>query len=71
MYTSVQLNNVQSIAAAFPIIAFNPGSTAAVLDVTDFLNSDNEILYFDNKKLKERVGMGAQQNDRSYMKYVH
>ncbi|HEY1202388.1 MAG TPA: zinc-dependent metalloprotease, partial [Niastella sp.] len=40
-------------------------------DVTEFLNSDNDVLYFQKKQLKDRAGMGAQQNDRSYIDYIH
>ncbi|MBW8687097.1 zinc-dependent metalloprotease [Chitinophaga rhizophila] len=71
MYTSVQKNNVQAIAAAFPIVAYNADSSAVVLNMTDFLNSDNDITYFSKSLFKDRAGMGAQQNDRSYVKYVH
>jgi len=71
MFNAVQKNNVQPIAYAFPIAAFNPDSTALVIDVTDLLNSDNEILYFYNDKIKQRAGVSGQQNDRSYIKYVH
>jgi hypothetical protein len=71
MFASVTKNNVQAIAMAFPIAAFSPDSSAVVVDATDLLNSDNDILYFENRKLKERAGMGAQQNDRSYIEYVH
>ena len=71
MFASVTKNNVQAIAMAFPVAAYNPDSTATVVDATELLNSDNDILYFENRKLKERAGMGAQQNDRSYIQYVH
>ncbi len=71
MYASVQKNNVQAIAAVFPVVAYNPDSTAAVLNMGEFLNSDNEVFYFSKQAFKDRAGMGAQQNDRSYIKYVH
>lgn len=71
MFASVTKNNVQAIAIAFPVAAFSPDSSGVVIDATEFLNSDNDILYFENKKLKDRAGMGAQQNDRSYVEYVH
>ncbi|NIG57536.1 zinc-dependent metalloprotease [Chitinophaga sp. Cy-1792] len=69
--TAITNNNVQAIVSAFPIVAFNHDSTTAVIDVTEFLNSDNNVLYFENAALKQRAGMGAQQNDRSYIDYVH
>ncbi|ACU61937.1 zinc-dependent metalloprotease [Chitinophaga pinensis] len=71
MYTSVQRNNVQAIAAVFPIVAYNADSSAVVLNMSEFLSSDNDITYFSKPLFKTRAGMGAQQNDRSYVKYVH
>ena len=71
MYASVTKNNVQAIAEAWPVVAMSKDSTSVVVDVTDFLNSDNEVIYFDRKNLKDRAGMGAQQNEKSYVDYVH
>jgi len=71
MYANVIANNMQAIAESFPILAYNNDSTAAVIDVTKFLESDNNILYFENSKVKERAGVGAQEDDKSYVKYVH
>lgn len=70
MFASVQNNNVMAIAQAFPIAAYTPDSNGVVIDVTEFLNSDNDILYFENKKVKDRAGMGGQMNDRSYIESV-
>ncbi|TKC65464.1 DUF5117 domain-containing protein [Pedobacter hiemivivus] len=71
MFASVQKNNVQAIAAVFPMLALSKDSSATVVDVTDFLNSDNDILYFERKAFKDRAGMAGQQNDRSYIDFVH
>jgi hypothetical protein len=71
MYASVTKNNVQAIAEAWPVVAVSKDSSSVVVDVTDFLNSDNEVIYFDRKNFKERAGMGAQQNDKSYIDYIH
>ncbi|HXB09037.1 MAG TPA: zinc-dependent metalloprotease [Puia sp.] len=71
LFAAVQKNNVQAIAMAWPIAAFRPDSSAVVVDATEFLNSDNDILYFENKLLKERAGMAGQINDRSYIDYIH
>jgi hypothetical protein len=70
MFASVQKNNVQAIAMAWPIAAYNADTTAVVFDATDFVNSDNEVLYFQKKAFKDRAGMGAQVNDRSFVDYV-
>ncbi|PUZ28865.1 hypothetical protein DCC81_05130 [Chitinophaga parva] len=71
MFAGVQKNNVQPLAAAFPIVAYNKDSSAAVIEVTDWLNADNDVLYFHNEKLKQRAGVAGQLADRSYIKYVH
>ncbi|MBE9602436.1 zinc-dependent metalloprotease [Pedobacter sp. MC2016-24] len=71
MFAGVRKNNIQAIAAVFPMLALTKDSSATVVEVTDFLNSDNDILYFERKVFKDRAGMGAQQNDKSYIDYVH
>jgi uncharacterized protein DUF4953/uncharacterized protein DUF5117/uncharacterized protein DUF5118 len=71
LFAAVQKNNVQAIAMAFPVLSIRPDSAAVVVDATEFLNSDNEILYFERKVFKDRAGMGSQINDRSYIDYVH
>lgn len=71
MFAGVQKNNVQAIAAVFPMLAINKDSSATVVEVTDFLNSDNDILYFERKAFKDKAGMGGQQNDKSFIDYVH
>lgn len=70
MFASVQKNNVQAIAMAWPIAAYAPDSSGVVFDATEFVNSDNEVLYFQNKKFKDRAGMGSQVNERSFIDYV-
>ncbi|MEA5429303.1 zinc-dependent metalloprotease [Arcicella lustrica] len=69
MYAAVKKNNVQAISAAFPIAAYKPDSSAIVIDVTSFINEDTEMLYF-NGVYKMMFHVGAQKNDRSYIKYV-
>jgi hypothetical protein len=71
MYASVKRNTVAPIVAAFPIAAFNPDSTAVVIDMTDYLNSDNDLFNFSDQITKMIYHIGTQQNDKSYIKYVH
>ncbi|KLT67337.1 zinc-dependent metalloprotease [Pedobacter sp. BMA] len=71
MFASQQKNNISAIVAAFPIISMPKDSSAMVVDVTEFLNSDNDVLYFQKKMFKDKAGMGAQQNDKSYVDYIH
>lgn len=70
MYQNVQRNNVQAIAASFNIAAFTPSKDASVIDVTTYINADNEILYFSSPAAKTRARLGAQQADRSYITSV-
>jgi hypothetical protein len=69
MYRTVMASNLQPIQAAFDIKAFTPDSSAAVVDVTDFLNSDNPLLYFDGDG-KKKMAMGSWQKDRSYISEI-
>lgn len=71
LFAGVQKNNVTAIVAAFPILTMKKDSSASVVDVTDFLNSDNDVVYFQRKQFKDRAGVGAQQNDKSYVDYIH
>lgn len=70
MYQNVQRNNIQAIAASFNIAAFTNAKDASVIDVTTYINSDNEILYFSSPAAKTRARLGAQQADRSYITNV-
>jgi hypothetical protein len=66
MYKSVQNSNIQPIAAAFDIRAFSKDSAGSVIDMTDYINSDNDILYFASF-FKSALRIGAQQADKSYI----
>ncbi len=66
MYQSVMNSNIQPIAAAFDIKAFSKDSTGYVIDLTDFLNNDNEILFF-APGVKSALRLGGLQSDRSYL----
>ncbi|MBS1662545.1 MAG: zinc-dependent metalloprotease [Bacteroidetes bacterium] len=70
MYRSVLNSSVQPIMASFEIKAVNGGGGSAggavVIDVTDYLNTENEVFYF-QPFAKNALGIGAQQNDRSYI----
>src|SRR3954462_2629472 len=46
MYKSVMASNIQPIAASFDLKAFSKDSPGIVIDITDFVNSDNDILFF-------------------------
>ncbi|MEO8583349.1 MAG: zinc-dependent metalloprotease [Flavitalea sp.] len=65
MYKSVMNSNVQPIIAAFDIRAFAKENTGSVIEVTDLLNSDNDIFFFANS-YKAALRVGGLQPDKSY-----
>ena len=66
MFSSVSNSNVQPIAAAFDIKALSKDSTGSVIDVTDFINGDNEVLYY-SSAAKTSLRLGPLQPDKSYI----
>ncbi|THU41242.1 DUF5117 domain-containing protein [Niastella caeni] len=66
MYKSVLNSNIQPIAAAFDIKAFSKDSAGVVIDITDFINSDNDILFFASY-FKSSLRIGGVQSDKSYI----
>jgi hypothetical protein len=66
MYTAVNRSNVQPIAASFEIKSLGKDSTGAVIDVTDFISGDNDILHFSSGS-KSTYRIGSLQNDKSYV----
>jgi hypothetical protein len=66
MFTAVNNSNVQPIAAAFDVKALGKDSTGAVIDVTDFVNGDNDVLHF-NSGLKSSLRFAGLQPDKSYI----
>jgi len=63
MYQSVLNSSVQPIVAAFDVKALNKDSSAMVIDVTDYLNTDNDV--FGGK-----VGPGVVQPDKSFINTI-
>ena len=52
MYQAVQRSNIQAIAAAFNIAAYSPDKKGSVIDMTDFINGDNDIFFFGSPQAK-------------------
>lgn len=70
MMRSLENSNLQPIISAFDIKAFTTDSAAVVIDASDFLNSDNSILYFDNASKNRFNKLGGLQADKSYIESV-
>jgi len=69
MYNSVTRNNVQSIIKAFDVKAYGVKKNSTVIDVTDVLNSDNELTAF-SVWSKDSYRVGAFQKDMSFVNFV-
>jgi len=70
MYQAVQRSNIQAIAAAFNVAAYSPDSKGSVIDVTDYLNGDNDIFFFSSSNAKQRFRLGSLLTDRSYIENI-
>lgn len=69
LFRSLINSNMQTIAAAFPIKAYGGDSTkvrTSVIDMTDILQTENEIFHF-SPDAKKNLSIGAVQNDKSYI----
>lgn len=65
MFSSVTNSNIQPIAASFDIKSLGKDSTGAVIELTDFVASDNDVLNF-NSSLKSSLRLAIMQSDKSY-----
>jgi hypothetical protein len=66
MYRSVLNSSLPPIVASFEIRASTPDSTASVIDVTDFINGDNDVFFFD-PRVKKEYKLAGIQADKSYI----
>ncbi len=76
MYQAVMNSNIQPISASFDIKAFSKDSAATVIDMSDYLNSDNDIIAFASGGSsapsslllgKSSFQAGSLQSDKSYL----
>jgi len=70
MYQAVQRSNVQAISAAFNVAAYASDKKGSVIDVTDYINGENEIFSFSSPAGKTRIRLGNFISDRSYIENV-
>lgn len=73
LYKSVLNSNLQPLVASFDIKAFAKdsisGAKATVIDVTDYMNGDNDIFFFD-PYVKKALALSGIMSDRSYIKEI-
>jgi hypothetical protein len=67
MYHNLQRSNIQAIAASFPVAAYAPDKKGTVIDMTDYISSDNDIFYFGSPAVKSNFRLAAPMMDRSYI----
>ena len=69
MFTAVKRSNVQPIAASFDIKSLGKDSSGVVIDVTEYINGDNDILHFSSSS-KSLYRISMIQPDKSYVETV-
>ncbi|HEY4151403.1 MAG TPA: DUF5117 domain-containing protein, partial [Chitinophagaceae bacterium] len=69
MFNSVMNSNIQPIAASFDVRAYNTDSVtgvkSCVIEMTEVMNSDNDLFFWGNAKTAFRIG--TYQADKSYI----
>jgi hypothetical protein len=66
MFASVNNSNLQPIAEAFEVKAYAEGNSGSVIDITDFISGDNDILYM-RGATKSSNQIGSLQKEKSYI----
>lgn len=69
MYNAVVRSNLQPLVAAFGIGAYSPQGKGSVIDVTDYINGDNDILFF-NSTARKTMRVGSMQSNMCYIKDI-
>jgi hypothetical protein len=70
MYNAVVRSNLQPLVASFGIGAYNPLRKSSVIEVTDYINGDNDILFF-NSGTKKTMHVGGLLRNMCYIKDVN
>jgi hypothetical protein len=69
MFNSVVRSNLQPLVASFGIGAYGPGGKSNVIDITDYVNGDNDILFF-NAATRKTMHVGSMQSNMCYIKDI-
>ena len=69
MYSAVVRSNLQPLVAAFGIGAYSQQAKGSVIDVTDYINGDNDILFF-NSTARKTMHVGSMQSNMCYIKDI-
>lgn len=69
MFNAVVRSNLQPLAASFGISAYTPNHKGSVIEVTNYLNGDNDILFF-SPGIKQQMKVGSMLTNMCYIKDV-
>lgn len=70
MYNAVVRSNLQPLVASFGIGAYSPTGKGSVIEVTDYINGDNDIFFF-NSGARKSMHVGGLLRNMSYVKDVN
>lgn len=70
MYHAVVRSNLQPLVAAFGIGAYSPNGKGSVIDVTSYINGDNDIFFF-NAAARKSMRVGGLQSNMCYIKDIN
>lgn len=70
MYNAVIRSNLQPLVAAFGVGAYSPNGKGSVIDVTSYINGDNDIFFF-NSATRKSMRVGNLQSNMCYIKDIN
>lgn len=69
MYRSVLNSNLNPISSSFDVKVLATDSSGTVIELTDYISADNDILFF-SSQAKRSFNLSAYQSDKSYIESV-
>ena len=69
MYRAFINSNLQPLEASFDIKAYSKDAKSVVIDITDYISGDNDILFFDSR-IKKALSLAQLLSDRSYIQEI-
>ncbi len=69
MFNAVVRSNLQPLVAAFGIGAYSPNGRGSVIEITDYVNGDNDILFF-NSGSRQTMKVGSMEDNMCYIKDI-
>ena len=70
MYNAVVRSNLQPLVSAFGIGAYSPNGRGSVIEITDYVNGDNDIFFFSSAS-KKTMRVGGLVSNTSYIKDIN